>query len=158
MSASDPHADAPSPVAWPPRLLAGAIIGGALLDLLIPLSADWPGWARPAGIALIVLAVANDLWCASVMRRHGTTLRPDRAVSALVTEGPYRWSRNPIYVAHIALVAGFGLATLSPWTLLFTPLVAIGLARLAVKREERHLRERFGQEFEAYVARTRRWL
>jgi protein-S-isoprenylcysteine O-methyltransferase Ste14 len=92
------------------------------------------------------------------MRRQGTTIRPDRAVSSLVTAGPYQWSRNPIYVSHVALIAGLGLALGSTWMLLLTPVAAVLLQRLAIEREERHLSQRFGAEFDAYVARTRRWL
>ncbi|WP_018266149.1 methyltransferase family protein [Methylosinus sp. LW4] len=153
------EADPPSRIAWPPLLLLAAIAGGALLDLLLPLSEDaWPLGARIAGGLIVALALANDLWCASLMRRQGTTIRPDRAVSSLVTAGPYQWSRNPIYVSHVALIAGLGLALGSTWMLLLTPVAAVLVQRLAIEREERHLSQRFGAEFDAYVARTRRWL
>lgn len=153
------EADPPSRIAWPPLLLLAAIAGGALLDLLLPLSeGTWPLAARIAGGLIVAFALANDLWCASLMRRQGTTIRPDRAVSSLVTAGPYQWSRNPIYVSHVALIAGLGLALGSTWMLLLTPVAAFLLQRLAIEREERHLSQRFGAEFAAYVARTRRWL
>ncbi|WP_159731072.1 isoprenylcysteine carboxylmethyltransferase family protein [Methylosinus sp. Ce-a6] len=153
------EAEPPSPIAWPPLLLLAAIAGGAALDALLPLAEGaWPPAARIAGGLIVALALANDLWCAALMRRQGTTIRPDRAVSSLVTTGPYRWSRNPIYVSHVALVAGLGLALGSAWMLLLTPALAFSLQRLAIEREERHLSQRFGAEFDAYVARTRRWL
>jgi protein-S-isoprenylcysteine O-methyltransferase Ste14 len=157
MSSESP-AEPPSRIAWPPLLLVAAVAGGLALDALGLEPASWPQSSRAAGIALILLALANDLWCARLMWRSGTTIRPDRAVSRLVTEGPFRWSRNPIYVSHVALVAGLGLAFASPGMLLLAPLVAFGLARLAIAREERHLHRRFGRDYEAYVARTRRWL
>jgi protein-S-isoprenylcysteine O-methyltransferase Ste14 len=157
MSSESP-VEPPSRIAWPPLLLVAAVAGGLALDALGLEPASWPQSARAAGIALILLALANDLWCARLMWRSGTTIRPDRAVARLVTEGPFRWSRNPIYVSHVALVAGLGLALASPGMLLLAPLVALGLARLAIAREERHLHRRFGRDYEAYVARTRRWL
>ncbi|HEY8063408.1 MAG TPA: isoprenylcysteine carboxylmethyltransferase family protein [Methylosinus sp.] len=159
VNASEAEADPPSRIAWPPRLVVVAIAIGALLDALLPLSdSAWPPSARIAGGLVIALALANDVWCALLMRCQGTTMRPDRAVSSLVVAGPYRWSRNPIYVSHVALVAGIGLAFGSVWMILLTPALAFLLQRLAIEREERHLSQRFGAEFDAYVARTRRWL
>jgi protein-S-isoprenylcysteine O-methyltransferase Ste14 len=75
-----------------------------------------------------------------------------------VTEGPFRFSRNPIYVSHVALIFGLGLFLGSPFTLLLTPLLAIGLTKLAIEPEERHLLEKFGGDYRSYMARTRRWL
>lgn len=159
VNASEAEADPPSRIAWPPRLVIVAIALGALLDAFLPLSdSAWPPSARVAGGLIVALALANDVWCALLMRRQGTTMRPDRAVSSLVIAGPYRWSRNPIYVSHVALVAGLGLAFGSVWMILLTPALAFLLQRLAIEREERHLSQRFGAEFDAYVARTRRWL
>lgn len=159
VNASEAEADPPSRIAWPPRLVVVAIAIGALLDAFLPLSdSAWPPSARIAGGLVIALALANDVWCALLMRRQGTTMRPDRAVSSLVVAGPCRWSRNPIYVSHVALVAGLGLAFGSVWMILLTPALAFLLQRLAIEREERHLSQRFGAEFDAYVARTRRWL
>lgn len=148
----------PSRLPWPPLLIVATIAVGAALDALIPLPFVWPAPARAVGVAIIALALANDIWCAAIMRRRGTTMRPDRAVSHLVTEGPFRWSRNPIYVSHVALTAGVGLALASPWTMLLLPALAVGLTLLAIRPEERHLARKFGSEFDAYVARTRRWL
>ena len=111
VNASEAEADPPSRIAWPPRLVIVAIALGALLDAFLPLSdSAWPPSARVAGGLIVALALANDVWCALLMRRQGTTMRPDRAVSSLVIAGPFRWSRNPIYVSHVALVAGLGLA------------------------------------------------
>ncbi|MBG0811080.1 isoprenylcysteine carboxylmethyltransferase family protein [Methylosinus sp. H3A] len=159
VNASEAEADPPSRIAWPPRLVVVVVALGALLDAVLPLyDGHWPTSARVAGGLIVALALANDIWCALLMRRQGTTMRPDRAVSSLVIAGPFRWSRNPIYVSHVALVAGLGLAFGSVWMILLTPALAFGLQRLAIEREERHLSQKFGAQFDAYVARTRRWL
>jgi protein-S-isoprenylcysteine O-methyltransferase Ste14 len=118
----------------------------------------WPGLARPAGATVVILALVNDIWCVASMARHRTTIRPDRAASSLVTEGPFRWSRNPIYVSHVALTAGLGLAFGSAWVVLLLPALVVGLTKLAIEPEERHLSIKFGSRFAAYVAQTRRWL
>ena len=75
-----------------------------------------------------------------------------------VSEGPFRFSRNPIYVSHVALIFGLGLFLGSPFTLLLTPVLALGLTKLAIEPEERHLLGKFGDDYRSYMARTRRWL
>ncbi|ATQ67313.1 MULTISPECIES: methyltransferase family protein [Methylosinus] len=158
MTADDTGTAPPSRIPWPPLLLVGAIGGGALVDSLLPGPTSWPDWARTLGVLLIVLAFSIDVWCVRLMWRRGTTVRPDRAVSSLVTNGPFRFSRNPIYVGNVALVAGLGLVLAAPAILLLAPVMAVALKRLAIEPEERHLARRFGRDYEAYVARTRRWL
>lgn len=158
MRAPDPHDEPPSRIPWPPLLMLATLGAGAMLDALLPIAFPFPHAGRAIGAAVIVLALANDVWCAMLMARHSTTIRPDRAVSSLVTEGPYRWSRNPIYVSHVALTAGLGLVFSSVWTLLLLPALAFGLTKLAIVPEETHLSRKFGSLFDAYVARTRRWL
>jgi protein-S-isoprenylcysteine O-methyltransferase Ste14 len=148
----------PSRIPWPPLLLLAALGGGALIDAVLPGPSAWPDQLRTAGGLLIVLALAVDVWCVRVMWLRGTTVRPDRPVSRLVTDGPFRWSRNPIYAANVALVLGVGLAFAAPGALLLAPVMAVALTKLAVVPEERHLARRFGRDYEAYVARTRRWL
>lgn len=158
MHAGPEYDEPPSRIPWPPLLVVATLGAGAILDVVAPLPLPWPGLARAIGMALILLALANDIWCATLMRRERTTIRPDRAVSSLLTDGPFRWSRNPIYVSHVALTAGIGLALGSAWTILLLPALVVGLGKLAIEPEERHLSRKFGSQFEAYVARTRRWL
>lgn len=151
----------PSRTPWPPILMAATFAAGLALDAATgsKLSGHAPfSMTEATGVAIIVLALANDVWCARLLARHGTTIMPHRAVSTLVTEGPFRYSRNPIYVSHVALVFGLGLLLGSPFTLLLTPALAFALTRLAIEPEERHLLKKFGAAYRAYMARTRRWL
>lgn len=156
-----PNDAPPARIPWPPILIALALAGGAALDRLsggaLAGLAAFPG-ARFFGGVIVAMALANDVWCALSFRRVRTTIMPHRPASQLATEGPFRWSRNPIYISHVALVLGVALLTGSPFTLLLAPLVAIGLQKLSVEPEERHLLSKFGDEYRAYMARTRRWL
>jgi protein-S-isoprenylcysteine O-methyltransferase Ste14 len=151
----------PARAPWPPILMALTILAGLALDAasgqaLASLVA-FPG-AKLLGGAVVALALANDAWCAATFARHRTTILPHRAASHLATDGPFRWSRNPIYISHVAVVLGLGLLIGSPFTVLLTPLLALGLQKLAVEPEERHLLAKFGADYQAYMARTRRWL
>jgi protein-S-isoprenylcysteine O-methyltransferase Ste14 len=155
MTASNTGDDPPTRIPWPPVLLVATIGCGFLLEGLAPL--PLPTNLRTAGGAIIVLALLNEIWCALELRRHHTTILPYRPVSTLVTTGPYRWSRNPIYVSHVALAAGVGMVLGSLWTLLLTPALILALMRLSIMPEEQHLAKKFGPAFGAYVRRTRRW-
>lgn len=151
----------PARMPWPPILIAGTILAGLALDRLsggaMKSLVDFPG-APILGGVIVALALANEIWCAMTLARHKTTIMPHRAASALATEGPFRWSRNPIYVSHVAVVLGVGLLIGSPFAMLLTPLLAVGLHKLSIEPEERHLLGKFGDAYRAYMARTRRWL
>lgn len=151
----------PSRAPWPPILIALAILSGRALDKAsggaLAGLVSFPG-AQLLGGAIVALALANDIWCAVTFARHKTTIMPHRAASQLATDGPFRWSRNPIYISHVAIVLGLGLLIGSPFAVLSTPLLALGLQKLAVEPEEQHLLAKFGDDYRAYTARTRRWL
>ncbi|RTL82374.1 MAG: isoprenylcysteine carboxylmethyltransferase family protein [Hyphomicrobiales bacterium] len=157
-----PETDAPpARIPWPPLLILGALLVGRALDwaaggALAGLVA-FPGAPLLGGL-IVALALANDAWCAATFARAKTTILPHRAASHLATGGPFRFSRNPIYVSHVAVVLGLGLLLASPFTVLLTPLLAFALQKLSIEPEERHLRAKFGADYRAYVARTRRWL
>ncbi len=148
----------PSPIPWPPLLLIAVIIGGRMLDHWLPTPWIPADLAHPVGTMLIVLGLANDVWCALTLRRHDTTILPHRAVTTLVTSGPYRYSRNPIYISELVITLGCGLLLRSPAIVLFIPALFFALTKLAIEPEERHLHAKFGLEFEQYAARTPRWL
>ena len=122
----------------------------------------WPGQGdragRIAGFALGLAGIALLVWAAMTLRRHDTTILPDKPADALVTEGPYRARRNPIYIAHVLILLGIAEATRNIWFAFLTvPYVAL-VTWLAVLPEERHLEARFGEAYRAYKARTRRWI
>lgn len=157
---SAPAALAPSRVPWPPILLVAVVAGAAFLGYSSPIG--WPGEndfaGRVAGLALGAAGLALFVWAAATLRRHGTTILPDKAADALVTEGPYRFRRNPIYLAHGLMLLGVAELTRNVWFAILA-LAYLGLVTwLSVLPEERHLAARFGTAWDDYKARTRRWL
>jgi protein-S-isoprenylcysteine O-methyltransferase Ste14 len=155
------NVDRPGRVPWPPLLLVGALVSGALLQRVAPLhwppavaasSFSVPGWMLIGAALLLELTVVREL------QRAATTVMPHRAASHLVTGGPFRRSRNPIYVGHVALLVGLGLLLANGWWLVLAPFFAFALDRLAVRPEERHLAARFGEDYRLYSTRVRRWL
>ena len=145
---------------WPPLIYGAAIMAAFLLQAYFPLAvADTNVWiADAAGVALILAAVVLDVWAMRTLLDCHTTILPNRCSTHLVTSGPYRFTRNPIYLGYTLATAGFGLVMLNPWFLV-TAMIAAGLTNIvAIKREEMHLLSRFGIDFERYCDGTTRWI
>lgn len=151
---------APPRVPWPPILLLSAIAGAIGLGETFPLA--WPGVddaaTRLVGYAFGLAGAALLVWSVVTLRRHGTTVHPDRPASVLVTGGPFKLRRNPIYLAHLLILLGVAELTKNVWfAILVLPYAAL-VTWLAILPEERHLEEQFGDTYRDYKERTRRLL
>ena len=107
-----------------------------------------PNPARPALAVFVAL----------IFKRRGTTILPFRESTALVTSGPFRYSRNPIYCGMIAMLIGLGVLLDSATPFVIVPVFGWIIDRYFIRREEADLETVFGAEYEAYKARVRRWL
>jgi protein-S-isoprenylcysteine O-methyltransferase Ste14 len=116
------------------------------------------GWSVVAGLVLLAAGVAAITLAVTTMRRHRTAVRPRAQASHLVTGGAFALSRNPIYLGAAAILAGIALLLDSPLALLLVPAYVLLIDRRFVLSEEAGLQAAFGPEFQAYRARTRRWL
>ncbi len=97
-------------------------------------------------------------WFEWAMRRAGTPTNPYKPSSGIVTEGPFRYTRNPAYLSMTMVYAGVAFLARAPWALALLP-VALGVIRRGViEREERYLERKFGAEYVSYKARVRRWI
>jgi len=112
----------------------------------------------PAGLVSLALGLAVLVAAVRGFRAAGTTLQPWESTTALVTSGPFRFSRNPIYLGYTLLYLGVALWVRSVWSLVFLPLVLWGMTRLVIRREERYLEARFGAAYRDYARRVRRWI
>ena len=153
--------DRPNTIPWPPLLFTAAVVIALGLQRLYPL--PWPGGAiaavlAMAGLFLAAAGLALDLATMLVFRRHRTTFLPHRGATRLITDGPFRYSRNPIYLGNTLLVAGAGLGLGIAWLIPAALAGAYATHRLAIRREEEHLALRFGKDWADYAARTPRWL
>ncbi|MGH8504159.1 MAG: methyltransferase family protein [Gammaproteobacteria bacterium] len=151
-------ADHPHVLVFPPLLFGATFAAGLLLHWIDPLVSLDPLYARLLGALLTAAGGWLAFSAEEVMRRAGTNVRPDRPTLSIVTDGPFRFTRNPLYLAATALYAGVALLCVSVWPLLLlAPLLAI-LHWGVVRREERYLEAKFGDAYLAYKARVRRWL
>jgi protein-S-isoprenylcysteine O-methyltransferase Ste14 len=111
-------------------------------------------------VPLVAAGLMLVAWARVQLARAGTTwspLAPERATT-LVTDGPYRWSRNPIYLGLLLVLLGMVVLLRSPAALVFAAAFVACEDRFRIRAEERALRALFGKEFEQYMARTRRWV
>lgn len=142
----------------PQLLYAVPLAGGLLLDWWHPLRSAWPQFRTPVGIAVIALGVGLAAAAVRRFRSAGTSLQPWEPSTTLMTDGPFRFSRNPVYVAYTLVYLGVGSWMNSLWPLLLLPLVLWLMHRLVISREESYLEARFGEAYRDYSHRVRRWL
>ena len=141
----------------PPPILVGLPVGtGWLLLRAVPVPVSTP--APSLAALLMALGMALSVWTVVTMLRAGVDPRPDRPDKALLERGPFRLSRNPIYLGFLAVSAGFALhwGDLWPWLALVAAFLV--LDRHVVAREEAYLRARFGAPYAGYMQRVRRWI
>ena len=151
-------ATSPAVVVFPPLLFAGTLLLGLGFHWLRPLPVLPTWWARSLGAALLVLGGLLVRAAEGAMKRAGTDPRPSRPSRAMVTDGPFRCSRNPMYLGTTGLYLGVSLLLNTGWPLLLlAPMLGV-LRWGIVRREERYLEARFGEPYRAYRRRVRRWL
>jgi protein-S-isoprenylcysteine O-methyltransferase Ste14 len=152
---SDDH---PGVLVFPPFLFIGAFLAGLAVHWAWPVQLLPSLLSRVLGAVLLVCALAVAVAAERVMKRAGTNVRPDRPSLALVREGPFRWTRNPLYLSALGLYAGVALLidAAGP-ALLFVPLVAV-VRWGVIAREEAYLLRKFGDDYRAYTGSVRRWL
>ena len=148
------------PRVYPPLIMLATAATMWLLDRYLPLP-EILGvpWQR-IGYVVMIAAVVLDLWGLGLFLRSGTTVHPLRLDNnrALVTEGIYRLTRNPMYLGLLLLLVGFAirLGSLAPFLVL--PLFVSAMNRLQIVHEERFLSERYGKDYDDYRNRVHRWL
>ena len=143
----------------PPLAWALAVIAGLVLDWLAPLPFLPDAWpAGLVGAAVFVLALVLAIWAIDTMTRAGTNVPTNRPTTAIVESGPYRFTRNPIYLGMFGGLIGLGIAFDNPWLLVLMALFALVIRYGVVAREEAYLERMFGDAYRGYRRRVRRWL
>ncbi len=142
----------------PPLLYLLPLASGLLLDRRLHIPFLPRGVARILGWPLVGGGVALAGWAFRTMRAAETTIRPDKPVSRLIQDGPFRYSRNPIYLSDAMIYAGIAVLRNSLWAIVLLPLGMFVIQRDVMGREERYLECAFGEEYLDYKRRVRRWI
>lgn len=145
----------------PPLLFVAGFLVGWLLDRRWPhhiMSHERTGIAEAAGSVAIVAGVAVIAWAFATFIRHRTAIYPNQPAARIVRDGPFRWTRNPMYVSMALLYLGLALVMNTLLPVFILPLVLYLLVRLVIRREERYLASAFGEDYAAYCRDVGRWL
>lgn len=146
-------------IAPPPLIFAVPFLAGWALHRWAPgFAFDPPIEIRVLGILTMLLSLVvagSAFW---VMWRHKTAVDPYHPTTALVTSGPFRYTRNPLYIALTLLYTGLSIELGFTGALVLLPVALIVLNLGVVRREERYLERKFGDGYRAYMVRTRRWI
>ena len=157
-AATSAQRDTPAVIAPPPLIYLVALATGFVFEALLPSASVPPAVSWSVGGVLVIagLALARSFFRA--LRHADTPVSPYRSAAALVTTGPYRFSRNPGYLGMTLGYAGIAILSGALWVLV--PLVGTLLLidRGVIRREERHLARAYGEEYARDRARTRRWI
>ena len=145
----------------PPLTFAAAFVLGMALQHIVPLplpQAGWlPTWPR-AGAARPTAGRGGGGGGVGLFAPPPTTILPSRSASAIVERGPYRFSRNPMYLSLVLAYAGLAGMLEAPWSLLLLPLPVATLQRVTIPYEESRLAAVLGEGYDRYRARVRRWI
>jgi protein-S-isoprenylcysteine O-methyltransferase Ste14 len=151
--------DRSNAVIRPPLALALAILGGLAAERLVPLPFlpdDMPkAWA---GVAVLASGLALGAWAIATLRRAGTHVQTTQPTTTIVTSGPYRFTRNPIYVGMLAVLIGLAIALNTAWLLVALAAFFLVIRFGVIAREEAYLERKFGEVYRSYKSRVRRWL
>jgi protein-S-isoprenylcysteine O-methyltransferase Ste14 len=146
-------------VPFPPPLayLAGLLIGAGL-EIAFPID-GLPAGVRIVGAALCLVAfVPINLGAAGRFMRTETPINPYKPARKLVTSGPFRITRNPMYLGMALLYAAIAFGFDLIWAFILLPLVILAIDRLVIAREEPYLERLFGREYLDYKQQVRRWI
>ncbi len=145
-------------VAPPPLIYLGVLVFSLLLNRRFPIAFLPRGIARGLGWSLLSAGVLLVGWFERTLRHAGTPANPYKPVSNVVTEGPFRYTRNPAYLSMSMIYTGIAALANALWAMLLLPGALLVIQRGVIEREERYLERKFGEEYLRYKALVRRWI
>ena len=145
-------------VAPPPLIYLGPLIFGLLLNRRFPIPFLPRRMARSLGWSLLGSGVLLIGWFEWAMRQAHTPANPYKPVSHMVTQGPFRYTRNPAYLSMTMIYTGIASLANALWAILLLPVALQVIRRGVIEREERYLERKFGEEYLRYKAQVRRWI
>jgi len=145
----------------PPLLFLAAFLAGIGIETVVPLGrrlTRFTGLTHPLGVALLAAGLILACVAIATFAAVRTTVFPHGSPSRLVTSGPYRFTRNPMYVSLTVTYLGAASTWQFLWPVILLPLPLLWIERLLIPIEERRLTDAFGDTYRAYCRRVRRWL
>jgi len=142
----------------PPILVVIHLALAYILARFVPLPFAISPFVKNVGFVCVVIGFLFGLGAMLEFRRMRTTLDPHGNVSAIVTNGIYRFTRNPIYFGFFLMLIGIPLNGGNAWGIILAPIFVLMCNRLVIQHEEAYLEKKFGGVYTSYKSRVRRWL
>ncbi len=142
----------------PPQILIIFMAGMVFFHFVFPINKIVFYPLTFLGLAIFLLGMAFSIWTDSFFNKYKTTIKPFEEPTSLITEGPFLFSRHPMYLSFIFILIGLAvmLGSLTPFV--FPLLLFLVLEFIYVKKEEEHMKENFGQKYLDYKKRVRKWI
>jgi protein-S-isoprenylcysteine O-methyltransferase Ste14 len=142
----------------PPLIYVAGFLAGLALELAFPVAGLPLALALAAGLIGFAIWLALDGAAMLHFRRARTSMVPMKPSNALVTSGPYSFTRNPMYLGMALLYVALALALGVIWALALLPFVILAVDRLIIAKEEPYLEAKFGEDYREYKQNVRRWI
>jgi protein-S-isoprenylcysteine O-methyltransferase Ste14 len=143
----------------PPLVFVGFTLLGVTLRYTVgPIPFPGMSWTRLVGIVILLAGITIIISARTLFARTGQSPAPWKPTPELLLRGPYRFTRNPMYVGATCVQIGLGVAIGNPWIALLAPVALLTVHFIAVVPEEKYLAEKFGPSYHEYRARVRRYL
>ncbi|MCH8011521.1 MAG: isoprenylcysteine carboxylmethyltransferase family protein [Candidatus Marinimicrobia bacterium] len=150
--------DIPGIIAPPPLIYVTSLLLGLLLNIILPIHIGKETFLFPIGWIFSGMGLFIVIGSFVTFKKAGTDVDPYRPTKTIVMAGPYRFTRNPMYLSLTLLYMGITLLRNTLWPVMFLPLV-LGIMHYGViKREELYLEKKFGETYLDYKSKVRRWI
>ena len=149
------HAQVMAP---PPLIFLGYLIGALVCNWAVPFPTPWTSTLRIVGGVMVIAGFTLAGTAFSQMVKAHTSPDPHQPTTTIVASGPYRWTRNPIYLGFFLVYLGFTFLAGTLWGLLGSPFLLWTITHSVIHAEEAYLEKKFGEEYTGYRSRVRRWL
>lgn len=150
--------DRPEVAVFPPLMMGLALLAVIALHWFWPLQISMRPLVLVVGIILSILGISSAAWGRRIMLQAGTNVSPLKPSTAIVTRGPFSFSRNPLYIGILSLFIGLSLIIDTWWGFVLLVPVALTLHLGVILREERYLEQKFGDSYLNYKNSVRRYL
>jgi protein-S-isoprenylcysteine O-methyltransferase Ste14 len=147
---------------FPPAVPLLTVVAGLLIEIRWPIATGItinPVLRYVIGAGMISAAIIGlGVWSVTIMRRSGQSENPWKPTTSVIDYGPFRITRNPMYLQMVLVCFGFSIVFANVWIAILTPFCALVLDRLVIQYEEEYLERKFGEHYREYKARVRRWI
>lgn len=147
----------PPPVAGILTIIGGYVIG-RFVPILTAFELSTPGRYWIGGLIVLLSGVILGIWPTRLFKDTGQNVTPWSETPEIIVRGPYKFTRNPMYLMMLEVNLGFAIILSEPWIVVLMPVLALVLYHIAIKHEEVYLEEKFGESYRAYKNTVRRWI